>query len=199
MAAEFVTPEAINQMITLGRGVLCLALEEEICERLELPLQASHNTSKLGTAFTVTIDAVEGVTTGVSTEDRYRTIKTAIREDCKVEDLSRPGHVNPLLAREGGVLVRAGHTEGIVDLCRLAGVRPGGVICEILKPDGTMARLPDLQELAAELGLKMASIEDLIHYRRKREILIERQGGNGPADRTRGVPHPRLSLEAGWE
>ncbi len=174
MAAQMVTPEAINFMITQGRGWVCLALDGEICDRLELPLQVSTNTSRFGTNFTVTIEAKEGVTTGISASDRAKTILTAVADGAKPSDLVRPGHVPPLRAREGGVLVRAGQTEGIVDLCRLAGLKPAGVICEILDEKGEPARRPYLEKFAARHGLKMCTVPQLIEYRRRRERLIER-------------------------
>ncbi len=177
LAAEKVTPEKINFMITHGRGWVCLALEGEICDRLGLPLQVSQNTSRFGTNFTVTIEAREGVTTGISARDRAKTILTAVRDDAKPSDLVRPGHIPPLRARDGGVLVRAGQTEGIVDLCRMAGLKPAGVICEILDENGDPARMPYLETLAKEHGLKICSIPQLIEYRRRRERLIERVAG----------------------
>ncbi len=174
IAAEKVTPEAINFMITQGRGWVCLALDGEICDRLELPLQVATNTSRFGTNFTVTIEAKDGVTTGISASDRARTILTAVADGAKPSDLVRPGHVSPLRAREGGVLVRAGQTEGIVDLCRLAGLKPAGVICEILDEKGEPARRPYLESFAAKHGLKMCTVPQLIEYRRRRERLIQR-------------------------
>jgi 3,4-dihydroxy 2-butanone 4-phosphate synthase/GTP cyclohydrolase II len=174
MAAEKVTPEAINFMARHGRGLICLTLTPEKCAALDLPPMASQNSSKFGTAFTVTIDAAQGITTGISAYDRARTILTAVDDRCTPADLVRPGHVYPIRAREGGVLVRAGHTEGSVDLARLAGLKPAGVICEIMNDDGTMARLPDLLEFARRHGLKVATIAQLIEYRRRKERLIER-------------------------
>jgi 3,4-dihydroxy 2-butanone 4-phosphate synthase/GTP cyclohydrolase II len=174
LAAEKVTPEKINFMAKYARGLICLSLTREIVERLKLPPMVPQNDSKHGTAFTVSIEAREGVTTGISAHDRAHTILTAIRPDAKPEDLVRPGHVFPLEAREGGVLFRAGHTEGSVDLCRLAGLTPAAVICEIMNDDGTMARLPDLIRFAKEHGLKIASIADIIRYRLERESLVER-------------------------
>jgi 3,4-dihydroxy 2-butanone 4-phosphate synthase/GTP cyclohydrolase II len=162
-------------MARFGRGLVCLSLTGEDCDRLHLPLQTEQNTAQFGTAFTVSVDARAGVTTGISAADRARTILTAIREDCRPEDLARPGHVFPLRARRGGVLVRAGQTEGSVDLARLAGLKPAGVICEIMNDDGTMARLPDLEVFCATHGLKMCSVADLIAYRRRTERLIERE------------------------
>lgn len=174
MAAEKVTPAAINFMARHGRGLICLALTAQRCDELLLPLQASTNTSRFGTNFTVSIEAREGVTTGISAADRARTILTAIDPQTKPEDLARPGHMFPLRARNGGVLVRAGQTEGSVDLCRLAGLTPAAVICEIMNDDGTMARLSQLELFGAEHKLKIISIRDLIEYRRATERLIER-------------------------
>ncbi len=174
LAAEKVTPEAVNFMVRNACGELCLALTGEKCDALGLPLQTLDNTSKHGTNFTVTIDAAAGITTGTSAYDRCRTLLTAIDDRCTRSDLARPGHVHPLRAREGGVLVRAGHTEGAVDLARLAGLKPAGVIIEILREDGTMARLPDLEEFSRRHGLKVASIAQLIQYRREKERLIEK-------------------------
>ena len=173
-AAEKTTPEKINFMITHGKGWVCLALEGKICDRLELPLQVAQNTSRFGTNFTVTIEAKEGVTTGISAKDRAKTILTAVDDNAKPTDLVRPGHIPPLRAKDGGVLVRAGQTEGIVDLCRIAGLKPAGVICEILDEKGEPARLPYLKEFAKKHGLKICSIPQLIEYRRRRERLIER-------------------------
>jgi len=176
IAAEKVTPEAINFMAKYGRGLICLALTEEQCEKLKLPLMVpeEHSDALHGTAFTVSIDARYGVTTGISAHDRAKTILTAIADDAKPEDLVRPGHVFPLRARRGGVLVRAGHTEASVDLARLAGLKPAAVICEIMKDDGTMARLPDLVLFAKEHGLKIITIADLIKYRLKKDKLVRR-------------------------
>ncbi len=174
LAAEKATPETVNFMIRNACGELCLALTGERCDQLGLPLQALANTSRHGTNFTVTVDAAAGISTGTSAFDRCRTILTAIDERCSPGDLARPGHVHPLRAREGGVLVRAGHTEGAVDLARLAGMKPAGVIIEILREDGTMARLPDLEEFSRRHGLKVASIAQLIQYRREKERLIEK-------------------------
>lgn len=175
MAAQFVTAQAVNFMINQGRGLVCLPLEAERCDALGLAPQATVNTSRNKTAFTVSIEAVEGVSTGISPADRAHTIRTAIDPRTKPEDLARPGHVFPLRAREGGVLVRPGHTEAIVDLCRLAGLVPAGVICEVIRDDGEMARVPDLEILAERHGLKIVLIEDLIHYRRQIERLVERR------------------------
>jgi 3,4-dihydroxy 2-butanone 4-phosphate synthase/GTP cyclohydrolase II len=174
MAAEKVTPEAVNFMVRQACGELCLALTESRCRALGLPLQTLDNTSRHGTNFTVTIDAATGISTGTSAQDRAHSILTAIHPRCAPADLARPGHIHPLRAREGGVLVRAGHTEGSVDLVRLAGLDPSAVIIEILRDDGSMARLPDLREFGRRHGLKIASIADLIEYRRRQERLIEK-------------------------
>ena len=174
IAAEKVTPEAINFMAKYGRGLICLSLTEEQVEKLKLPMMVSENTSTFGTAFTVSIDARKGVTTGISAADRATTILTAIAEDAKPEDLVRPGHVFPLRARKGGVLVRTGQTEGSVDLARLAGLKPAGVICEIMNEDGTMARMPELEVFAKKHGLKIVTIADLIKYRLQKESLVRR-------------------------
>ena len=175
MAAELVTPEAVNFMARYGRGLICLPLTEERCHELGLPMMVDENTSRLGTAFTVSIEARHGVTTGISARDRAATIRTAIADDCGPEDLVRPGHVFPLRARKGGVLVRTGQTEGSVDLARLAGLKPAAVICEIMRDDGQMARMPDLERFAAEHGLSIVTIADLINYRLQRESLVHRE------------------------
>ncbi len=174
IAAEKVTPEIVNFMATHGRGLICLSLTPERCDYLRLPLMSPENTSRFGTAFCETIDAREGVTTGISAADRTRTILKAIDPDCRPGDLARPGHIFPLRARAGGVLVRAGQTEASVDLARLAGLAPAGVICEIMNEDGTMARVPQLREFCARHGLKMISVADLIRYRMKHEKFIRR-------------------------
>lgn len=175
IVAEKMTPEIIQFMARRAAGEICLALAPEICRQLQLHPQTVVNTTRRGTGFTVTIDAREGVSTGISARERAHTILTAIRPDCRPEDLVRPGHVHPLRAREGGVLVRPGHTEAIVDLARLAGLRPAGVICEILREeDDEPARLPDLEKFAVKHDLKIGSIEDLIRFRREREKLITR-------------------------
>jgi len=174
MAAEKVTPQAINFMAKHGRGLICLSLTPEKVESLNLPMMTSQNTSSFGTGFTVSIEAKKGVTTGISAKDRATTILTAIRPDCIPEDLARPGHVFPLRAKKGGVLKRAGQTEGSVDLSRLAGLTPAGVICEIMNDDGTMARVPQLAEFAALHKLKMITIKDLIAYRMRRESFVRR-------------------------
>jgi 3,4-dihydroxy 2-butanone 4-phosphate synthase/GTP cyclohydrolase II len=174
LAAEHVTPEAINFMIRHARGLVCLTLSEEICDRLELPMMTTRNGTSFGTNFTVSIEAAEGVTTGISAADRARTIQVAVAKDAKPEDLVQPGHIFPLRAVKGGVLMRAGHTEAGCDLTEMAGLTPASVICEIIKEDGTMARLPDLLEFAEEHKLKIGTIADLIHYRSQTESLIER-------------------------
>ena len=175
MAAEKVTPEAISFMAKYGRGLICLSLTPERIEQLQLPMMVQHNTSPFKTAFTISIEARRGVTTGISAHDRATTIRTAIGEDTHPEDLVSPGHVFPLRARKGGVLVRTGQTEGSVDLARMAGLKPYGVICEIMKDDGTMARLPDLEIFAREHGLKIISIRDLIEYRFQNESFVHRR------------------------
>ena len=174
MAAEKVTPEAINFMAKYGRGLICLSLGEERLNELRLPMMVSENTSRFQTAFTVSVDARQGVTTGISAADRATTILTAIDDRAQPEDLVTPGHVFPLRARQGGVLVRTGQTEGSVDLARLAGLKPAGVICEIMNEDGTMARMPDLQVFAGKHSLKIVTIADLIKYRLHKESLVRR-------------------------
>ena len=174
VAAEKVTPEIINFMAMHGRGLICLALSPEICDALHLPLMSQSNTSRFGTAFCEAIDARHGVTTGISAADRAATIRTAMDPNTRPWDLARPGHVFPLRAREGGVLVRAGQTEAAVDLARLATLRPGGVICEIMNEDGTMARVPELKEFCRRHGLDMISVADLIRYRMQHERIIKR-------------------------
>lgn len=176
MAAEFVTPEAINFMAKFGRGLICLTLTEERCKQLQLPLMVSHNGTPHGTNFTVSIEAATGVTTGISAADRSRTVQVAVARHAKPADLVQPGHVFPLKAQNGGVLVRAGHTEAGCDLAMLAGLEPAGVICEIMNDDGTMARLPELIEFAKEHGLKVGTIADLINYRSRTESLVEKVG-----------------------
>jgi 3,4-dihydroxy 2-butanone 4-phosphate synthase / GTP cyclohydrolase II len=172
MAAEKATPEAINFMATHGRGLVCLALSPERVEELQLPLMVNENTAAFGTAFTVSIDARKGVTTGISAKDRAVTVLTAVDPKTRPADLARPGHVFPLRADKGGVLKRAGQTEGSVDLARLAGLRPAGVICEIMNEDGTMARVPQLQQIAKRHRLKLVTIKDLIEYRMQRETFV---------------------------
>jgi 3,4-dihydroxy 2-butanone 4-phosphate synthase / GTP cyclohydrolase II len=176
LAADHVTPEAINFMARFGRGLVCLTLTRERCERLHLPPMVARNGTKMGTAFTVSIEAAEGVTTGISAADRARTVQAAVARGAKPEDLVQPGHIFPLQAVDGGVLMRAGHTEAGCDLAGMAGLTPAAVICEIMKDDGTMARLPDLQLFAAEHGLKIGTIADLIHYRSRTESLVEKVG-----------------------
>ena len=174
MAGQLVTPEAINFMAKFGRGLICLTVTEERADSLDLPLQSTRKGGPpLGTAFTVSIEARRGVTTGISAADRAHTIRTAVAPGAKPEDLITPGHVFPLRAKPGGVLVRTGQTEGSVDLARLAGLEPAGVICEIMNDDGTMARMPDLERFAAEHGLMIVSIADLIEYRLREESLVE--------------------------
>jgi 3,4-dihydroxy 2-butanone 4-phosphate synthase/GTP cyclohydrolase II len=171
-AAEMVTPDIVNFMASRGRGLICAAITEEHANRLSLPPQTPQNTATFGTAFTVSVDARRGVSTGISAHDRSHTILTMMREDCQPEDLARPGHVFPLRARDGGVLVRAGQTEGAVDLARLAGLRPAGVICEVMNEDGSMARVPELGEFCKKYGLKLTSVAEIIRYRRRTEKLI---------------------------
>ncbi|MCA1613167.1 MAG: 3,4-dihydroxy-2-butanone-4-phosphate synthase [Acidobacteria bacterium] len=173
-AAEKVTPEIINFMATHARGLICMPLTEERCDELHLTMQVADNTSFLGTAFTVSIEARRGVTTGISAADRATTILTAVDPQTRPQDLARPGHIFPLRAKQGGVLVRTGQTEAAVDMARLAGLYPAGVVCEIMNPDGTMARLPQLREFAAEHGLKIISVADLVRYRVRRETLVRR-------------------------
>jgi 3,4-dihydroxy 2-butanone 4-phosphate synthase/GTP cyclohydrolase II len=174
MAAQFVTPEKINFMTKYGRGLICLSMTEEMADKLDLNLMIVDENDKFKTAFTVSIDAKEHVTTGISAYDRAYTIQKAIRPDTKPEDLSRPGHIFPLRAKKGGVLVRAGHTEGSTDLCCLAGLIPAAVICEILNDDGTMSRCSQLMDFAERFDLKIITIADLIEYRLKNERLIKR-------------------------
>ena len=174
LAADFVTPEAINFMAKYARGLVCLTLTEERCRRLGLTQMARDNRSQFSTAFTMSIEAAEGVTTGISAHDRARTIQVAVAKNAKAEDIVQPGHVFPIMAKLGGVLVRAGHTEAGCDLAELAGLTPASVICEIMKDDGTMARLPDLVDFAQHHGLKIGTIADLIHYRSQNESIVER-------------------------
>ena len=176
LAAQFVTPEAINFMARYGRGLVCLTLTEERCRLLNLPPMSNHNQSSHGTNFTISIEAAEGVTTGISAADRARTIKAAVAANARATDIVQPGHVFPIMAQPGGVLVRAGHTEAGCDLTAMAGLTPAAVICEILNEDGTMARLPDLVVFARQHGLKIGAIADLIHYRAQTERLVERVG-----------------------
>jgi 3,4-dihydroxy 2-butanone 4-phosphate synthase/GTP cyclohydrolase II len=176
LASDHVTPQAINFMARFGRGLICLTLTRERCARLQLPPMSVHNGDKKGTAFTVSIEAADGVTTGISAADRARTVAAAVAPDAVPADLVQPGHIFPLQAVDGGVLMRAGHTEAGCDLAQLAGCSPSAVICEIMKDDGTMARLPDLQIFAAEHGLKIGTIASLIEYRSRVESLLEKVG-----------------------
>jgi 3,4-dihydroxy 2-butanone 4-phosphate synthase/GTP cyclohydrolase II len=176
LAADHVTPETINFMARFGRGLICLTLTRERCELLQLPPMVSRNGTKHSTAFTVSIEAAEGVTTGISAADRARTVQAAVARQAQASDLVQPGHIFPLQAVDGGVLMRAGHTEAGCDLAAMAGCSPAAVICEIMKDDGTMARLPDLLVFAAEHGLKIGTIADLIEHRSRTESLIERLG-----------------------
>ncbi len=187
MAARKVTPAAVNFMARYGRGLICLSLTEEKVRSLRLPLMVdeSTNSSSFGTAFTVSIEAREGVTTGISAKDRAHTIQTAVKDGSRPEDLARPGHVFPLRARKGGVLVRAGQTEGSVDLARLAGVTPAGVICEVMNDDGTMARMPELEKLSREHDLPIVSVADLISYRMMKDTLV-RRGAEAPLPTVHG-------------
>ena len=179
MAAEKATPEAINFMARYGRGLICLSLSPSMVDKVQLPMMVSDNQSKYGTAFLVSIEARRGVTTGISAADRATTILTAVAENARPGDLVSPGHVFPLRAKKGGVLVRTGQTEGSVDLARLAGLKPAGVICEIMKDDGTMARMPDLDIVAAQHGLKIVTIADIIEYRMRRESFVHRAAETG--------------------
>jgi 3,4-dihydroxy 2-butanone 4-phosphate synthase/GTP cyclohydrolase II len=174
IAAEKVTTEAVNFMVKHARGLVCLPIKGERLDELEIPMMVSHNTSKFTTAFTVSIEAKHGVTTGISAKDRAETIKAVINPETKPSDIARPGHIFPLRAKEGGVLVRAGHTEAIVDLAKMAGLYPAGVICEVMSEDGSMAKLPELKEIADKFGIKIVSIADLITYRRRHEKLVRR-------------------------
>ena len=174
MAAEMVTPEAINFMATYGRGLICVPMLGDQLDRLNLPLMVSNNTASLSTAFTVSVDSLIGTTTGISASDRSDTIKALINEDTKPEDLGRPGHIFPLRYVDGGVLKRTGQTEASIDLCRLAGLEEAAVICEIMADDGNMARMPQLEDFAEQHDVKIVSVEDLIAYRRMHERLIER-------------------------
>ncbi|MEL7482114.1 MAG: 3,4-dihydroxy-2-butanone-4-phosphate synthase, partial [Pseudomonadota bacterium] len=173
--ASFATPEAVNFMARFGRGLICLAMTAERSSTLKLDMMARENRESMGTAFTVSIEAKEGVTTGISAHDRARTIGVAIDPTCDEADIVSPGHVFPLVARDGGTLVRAGHTEAAVDISRMAGLYPAGVICEIMNDDGTMARLPELVSFAQLHGLKIGTIADLIEWRRKHDRYLERR------------------------
>ncbi|MBI5816789.1 MAG: bifunctional 3,4-dihydroxy-2-butanone-4-phosphate synthase/GTP cyclohydrolase II [Nitrospinae bacterium] len=174
LAAEKVSTEAVNFMAKEGRGLICLALTGARCDELDLPLMVRNNTSSFGTGFTVSIEARKGVTTGISAADRCQTIKTAIDPATTAEDLARPGHVFPLRAREGGVLVRVGQTEGSVDLCKIAGLSPAAVICEIMNDDGSMARVPQLREFAAKHNIKMITVKDIVEFRMRNEHIVRR-------------------------
>lgn len=174
MAAEMVTAEAINFMAKEGRGLICLSLTEDRADFLDLPMMVSDNTSSFGTGFTVSIEAKRGVTTGISAADRAQTIRVAVADESTAADLARPGHVFPLRARKGGVLVRTGQTEGSVDLARLAGLKPAGIICEVMNDDGTMSRMPDLKKFAEKHDLKIVSVADLVEYRMRKELLVHR-------------------------
>ena len=206
IAAEHCTPEAINFMAKHGRGLICLTLTEARCRHLDLPLMVRDNKTPHNTAFTMSIEAAEGVTTGISAADRSVTVLAAVAKNAKPADIIQPGHIFPLMAQNGGVLVRAGHTEAGCDLAAMAGLEPASVICEILKDDGTMARLPDLLIFAQEHGLKIGAISDLIHYRSENEKLVERVAGkevqcgagkfqlHAFTDKTNGEVHLALSL-----
>src|SRR6185295_3069787 len=189
LAADFVTPEAINFMATHGRGLICLTLTEDRCRQLGIPLMVSDNRSPMGTAFTTSIEAASGVTTGISAADRARTVRAATARHAKPEDIVQPGHIFPVMAQNGGVLVRAGHTEAGCDFAELAGLTPAAVICEIMNPDGSMARMPDLAAFAKQHGLKIGTISDLIHYRSETEKLVERV-----ADRNIATPYGQFRL-----
>ena len=184
LAAEHVSAEGINFMARFARGLICLTLTREHCERLQLPPMATRNGTKHGTAFTVSIEAATGVTTGISAADRARTVQAAVARGASAADLVQPGHIFPLQAQDGGVLMRAGHTEAGCDLARMAGLTPAAVICEVMKDDGTMARLPDLEVFAREHGLKIGTIADLIGYRSRNESLVQRIGS-----RPMSTPH----------
>ena len=193
MAAELVTPEAVNFMARFGRGLVCVTLTDERLDDLDIRPMVDQNTSQFHTAFTVSVDAREGISTGISAADRSRTILICVDDGAKPRDLVRPGHVFPLRARAGGVLVRTGQTEGSVDLARLAGLKPAGVICEILNDDGTMARIPDLERFADEHKLTIVTIADLISYRLQRESLVQRTGEADVVTRG-GVPFRAVSF-----
>jgi 3,4-dihydroxy 2-butanone 4-phosphate synthase/GTP cyclohydrolase II len=209
MAAQKVTPAAVNFMAKHGRGLICLSLTEDKVRLLRLPLMVDEgsNSSAFGTAFTISIEAKHGVTTGISAKDRAHTIQTAVRDACRPEDLARPGHVFPLRARRGGVLVRAGQTEGSVDLARLAGLKPAGVICEVMNDDGTMSRMPELEVLSREHDLPIVSVADLIAYRMMKDTLV-RRAAEAPLPTTHGEfravayendvdPHQHVALVKG--
>lgn len=189
LAADFVTPETINFMATHARGLVCLTLSEERCRQLNLQMMASDNRSPMGTAFTVSIEAATGVSTGISAADRARTVRAATAKHAKPADIVQPGHIFPIKAQAGGVLVRAGHTEAGCDLAELAGLTPASVICEIMNPDGSMARMPELMEFAKQHGLKVGTISDLIRHRSENEKLVERV-----ADRQVATPYGTFRL-----
>src|SRR6185437_16012441 len=189
LAADFVTPEAINFMATHARGLVCLTITEERCRQLNLPLMVNENRSPLGTAFTVSIEAATGVSTGISAADRARTVRAATAKHAKAEDIVQPGHIFPVMAQKGGVLARAGHTEAGCDLAELAGLTPAAVICEIMNPDGSMARMPELLAFAAKHGLEVGTIADLIRHRSETETLVERI-----ADRPIATPYGPFRL-----
>lgn len=191
LAAEHVTPEAINFMVTHARGLVCLTLSEARCRQLDLPLMVRDNRAPHGTAFTMSIEAAEGVTTGISAQDRARTVQAAVAKDAKSSDIVQPGHIFPLMAQKGGVLVRAGHTEAGCDLASMAGLEPAAVICEVMNDDGSMARLPQLLEFAAKHKLRIGTIRDLIHYRSENEKLVE-----CVADREVSCAHGSFRLRA---
>ena len=193
IAAQFVTPESVAFMATHGRGLICLCLTPERCDELDLRPMTDHNETPLGTAFTVSIEAREGVSTGISAHDRARTIQVAIDPRSVAHDLVQPGHVFPLRGKPGGVLQRAGQTEAAIDLARLAGLNPAGVVCEIMNDDGTMARVPDLAAFCERHELKMVTVADLIEYRRRRREARRARRLRAAADRLRGVPRGRLS------
>jgi len=174
MAAEKVTPEAVNFMVSEGRGLVCVPMETQRLRELELPMMVLDNTARLSTAFTVSVDALEGTTTGISAQDRAATVKALVDPKTRPQDLGKPGHIFPLCYADGGVLVRTGHTEAAVDLPRMAGLYPAGMLCEVMAEDGTMARMPQLEELSAKHGIGIATIGDIIAYRRHREKLVER-------------------------
>jgi len=207
VAAECITPDMINFMATHARGWICLALDEDVADQLDLPVMVANNNSRFRTNFTVTVEAATGVTTGISAHDRARTIQVMAQPDAKPSDLVRPGHVQPIRARRGGVLVRTGQTEGSVDLARLAGMRPTAVICEIMNEDGSMARMPDLEVFAERHGLKICSVPQIIEHRRRHERLIEHEESiDLPTDYGRFTLHlfrslvderPHLALSVG--
>ncbi|MBL7223944.1 MAG: GTP cyclohydrolase II [Candidatus Brocadiae bacterium] len=210
LAAEKVTPEGIAFMAKHGSGLICLALPPEQVDHLQLPLAPRRGPSKLGTAFTISIEAREGVSTGISAQDRAHTIATACRADCDPSELCTPGHVFPLRAREGGVLARAGQTEGSVDLCRIADLNPSAVICEIMNDDGTMARMPQLEAFAAQHDLRICTVADVIAHRRRTETLIVREVAHVPLPSLWGDfdlmcyrslvdPHPHIALTKGLQ